>query len=250
MNRDVRAIVEAATEVGRIEGRVDHERYMMFCPDRHDRLEIEDVETRVADQFAIDQPGVVLHRLFETVEVGRVDKGRRDTETGQGILHQTDVAAVHLRRGDDVIALAEYRRDGTEGRGHSRRGADCSRTAFQRGYALLQDADRRIGDPRIGMAAALEVEDRRRRVRVRKNVGRRLVNRRRAGAEFLVDRLACVQAQCVELVELGHRDTPVFLILPRVLFRARARRPRAPRRARRPGLPRPPVRPIAARGRR
>ena len=55
-------------------------------------------------------------------------------------------------------------------------------------------ADRRIRDATVGMAAALEVEDRRRRIGVRKYIRRRLVNRCRPRTELVIDRLSGVQA--------------------------------------------------------
>ena len=92
----VDAIIETAAQIGRIEGGVDHEGDVAFPGDLGDGLQVHDVETGVADQLAVDQSGLLAHRRAEAIDIGRIDECRRDAEAGQRILHQADVAAVHL----------------------------------------------------------------------------------------------------------------------------------------------------------
>ena len=156
----VGAVVETAAQVGRVERGVDHERDVVSLTDCGDGLEVENVETGIADQFTVDQFCIVLDRITAGIDVGWVEKRRRNAEAGQRILHQADVAAVHLRGGYDMVALAENGSDGAERRGHARRCAHGSRAALEGRNTLLEHADCRVGDARVGMPAALEIEDR------------------------------------------------------------------------------------------
>ena len=66
MNRHVRAEVETATQVGRVESRVDHDRDMVFGTDRCDGFEIHDVEA-----------GTVLRSFWdESIPVALSRRGR------------------------------------------------------------------------------------------------------------------------------------------------------------------------------
>jgi hypothetical protein len=90
----------------------------------------------------------------------------------------------------EAVWPASYR---TERRRHAGRRANRGRTAFQRCDTLLEHRYRGIGDSRVRMSAAFQVEYRRRGVSVGKHVGRRLVNGRGARAEFGIEDLPGVQ---------------------------------------------------------
>jgi len=79
-----------------------------------------------------------------------------------------------------MVAGIEQRCDRKMHRGHAARGADRTDAAFERGDALLQHCGRRVGDPRVDVAGAFEVEQRRGVVGILEHVGRGLVDRNRA----------------------------------------------------------------------
>jgi len=116
----------------------------------------------------------------------------RDAKARQRVFHQADVAAVHLRRRHNVIALPENGRNCTECCSHTRGGTDRGRTAFECSDALLENTHGWVGDARIRMTTTLQVEDRRSRIGVGEYVRRRLIDRCRTGAELGIDHLASV----------------------------------------------------------
>ena len=71
-------------------------RLTMEGQERGEQILSQNVEAGIADEFAVDQPGVVLDRFAARVDVGWVEKRGLDTEARQRVLHQADVAAVHL----------------------------------------------------------------------------------------------------------------------------------------------------------
>jgi hypothetical protein len=66
--------------------------------------------------------------------------------------------------------------------GHAAGGADRADAVFQRGETLFKHRNGRIGDARIDVARALQIEQRRGMIGVLKDVGRRLIDRNGAGA--------------------------------------------------------------------
>ena len=107
--------------------------------------------------------------------------------------------AVERGRRDDVLARPHDRRDREMHRGLSAGGGDRPDAAFERGHPFFEHRGCGIGDARVHMAGPFRVEQRRGVVGITEDVGRRLVDRGRAGAGRRIGLLARVQAQCVEL---------------------------------------------------
>ena len=92
----------------------------------------------------------------------------------------------------------EQRGDGEMHRRHAARGADRADAAFQRGEPLLEHRRRRVGDARIDVAGAFEVEQRGGVIGVLEHVRGGLVDRHGARAGRRIGVLAGVQAQRLE----------------------------------------------------
>ncbi|MEY9604659.1 hypothetical protein AB7M74_000202 [Bradyrhizobium japonicum] len=166
--------------------------------DSRDLRDIEHLEPGIADGLADHQFRVRLDRRAERVEVARLDEGRGDAEARQRVRQQIDGAAIERARRHDVIAGIEQRCDGQMQRGHAARGADRADAAFERREPLLQHTGGRIGDARIDVAGALQIEQRGGVVGILEHVGRGLVDRHRAGAGRGIRMLARMQAQGLE----------------------------------------------------
>jgi len=110
----------------------------------------------------------------------------------------TGPVSIKGARRDDVRAGAHQRGDGEMQCRLPARRRDRADAAFERGDALLQHRVRRIGDPRVEVTRALHVEERRGVVGVLEDVGRRLVDRRGAGAGRGIRVGAGVDGQGVE----------------------------------------------------
>ena len=88
-------------------------------------------------------------------------------------------------------------------RGHAARGADRADAGFERGEPLLEHRRRGVGNARVDVAGAFQIEQRRGVIGILKHVGRGLIDRNRAGAGCGVRALAGVQAQGFESRRLG-----------------------------------------------
>ena len=166
--------------------------------DRRDLRNVQHFEPGIADGLADHELGVRPDRRSERVEIARLDEGRGDAEARQRVRQKVDGAAIERARRHDVVAGVQERRDGQMQRGHAARGADRADAAFQCREPLLQYARGRIGDARIDVAGALQIEQRGRVIGILKHVGRGLVDRHRAGAGRGIRMLARMQAQGFE----------------------------------------------------
>ncbi len=200
---DVAAVLDRAEQRRRGEGVVDHQRQLRLVGDRGDRRDVHHLEAGIAERLAVDEPRLGADSGAEAVVVARIHEARRDPEARQGVGEQIVRAAVDRARRHDVAALPHQRRDRQVQRGLARRGADRADAALERGEALLEHGDGRVGDPAVDVAGALEVEQRRGVVDALKHVGRRLVDRHRARAEHRVGVLAGVERERVEAQEFG-----------------------------------------------
>ncbi len=200
---DVGAVLERPAQVGRGEGVVDHQRDRRVVGDLGDRRQVHDLQPRVAQGLAEDQPRLRPDRLGEALRVARVDEGRLDAEAGQRMGEQVVAAAVDRRRRDDVPALTHQGGDAQEQRRLAARRADRPDAALERGQPLLQHRDGRVGDARIDVPGPFQVEQRRRLVGVFEHVGGGLVDRHRPRAGGRIGVLPGVKAERVELEQLG-----------------------------------------------
>ena len=159
---------------------------------------VEHFEAGIADGFRYHQPGVFADRGAEAVEVARLDEARGDAEARQRVGEEIDGAAVERGRGDDVVAGAEQRGDGEMHRRHAARRAHRADPLLERGEPLLEHRRRRIGDARVDVAGALEVEQPGGMIGVVEQVRRGLVDRHRARTRDRIGMLPGMQAQGLE----------------------------------------------------
>ena len=160
--------------------------------------DVEHLQARIADGLADDEPGSRFDGGGEASVIAGIDQRRANAEPRQRLHQEIDGAAIERRRRDDVVARARERRDRQMQGRHPARGADRADAALERGDAFLQYRRGRIGDARIEMAGAFEIEERRRVVGVPEDVGGGLVDRHGAGAGDGIGMLPRVQAQRVE----------------------------------------------------
>ncbi len=200
---EIRAMIEGLQQIRRREGRIHEQRQFRLVRDGGDRGNVEDLQSRVAECLAEEQPRVRANRLSPGIEVARANERGLDAEARQRIGKQIVRAAVERARGDEVRARAGDRRHREVQRGLAARGRDGPHAAFERRHALLEHRVGRIGDARIDVPAALHVEERRRVVRVAEDEGGGEVDRRRTRARDRIGPLARVQAERVELQSAG-----------------------------------------------
>ena len=166
--------------------------------DLRDGRNIQHFEAGIADGFADHQPRIRPDRGAEFVERARLDESRGDAEARQRVRQEVDGAAIERGGGDDMIAGIHQRRDRQMHRGHAAGGADRADAVFQRRQPFLQHRRRRVGNPGVDVAGALEVEQRRGVIGILKHIGRGLVDRDGARTRHGIGMLAGVQAQGFE----------------------------------------------------
>ena len=160
-----------------------------------DRLDVEDVDLRVAERLGIDQPGAVAQGCTEVVGLVGVDEGRLDAHLAQRDVELRVRAAIEQRRGHDVLARLHDRQDSRQLGRHAARGRERGAAVFQRRDALLQHRNGRIADARVDVAERLQVEEARRMIRRVEDIRRCLIDRHRAASGHRVWDLAGVQTQ-------------------------------------------------------
>ena len=141
MHDDVGTMLDGPAEIGRGEGVVDQQRQAGVMRDLRDPGNIEHLEAGIADGLGDHQPRPRRNGSPESLEIARLDKGRRDAEAGQGVREQVDGAAVERGGRHDVIAGTEQRRDRQMHRRHAACGTDRADAAFQRRQPLLEHRD-------------------------------------------------------------------------------------------------------------
>jgi hypothetical protein len=149
----VGAVVEGAQQVGRGEGRVDHQRQVVLVGQRGHARDVEHVQARIAQRFAEQHLGLGADRGAPGVEVARVDEGGLDAEALQGIGQQVVRAAVQGARGHDVRAGAGDGGQAQVHRGLAAGGGDAGHAALERGDAFFEHGVGRVRDARIDVAA-------------------------------------------------------------------------------------------------
>ena len=200
---EVGAELERPHQPRRGEGRVDQQRQAVLVRERRDARNVEHVEARVAERLAEQQPRLRADRGAPSVEVARVDERRVDAEARQRVVEQVVRAAVERRA---TRRCASPRRISVAI-------ARCS-AAWPLAVAIAptppssaamrssSTAHGRIRDPRIDVARALHVEERRGVLGVGEDERGGLVDRHRARAGRRVGRRAGVQRQRVEAMRL------------------------------------------------
>ena len=114
--------------------------------------------------------------------VGGVGEAHRPAAFGEGLGELVDRAAIELACGDELVARFEQRMEHQHLRRVARGDGEPRRAAFERGDALLQHRLGGVGDAGIDVAEGLEIEQSRGVLDVVEDIGRRLIDRRRARA--------------------------------------------------------------------
>ena len=117
---------------------------------------------------------------------------------GSVCVKQIDRAAIERRGRNDMIAGIQQRGDGEMHRRHAACGADRADAVFQRRQALLQHRRRRIGNARVDVAGALQVEQARGVIGIVEHIRGGLVNRHGTRPCDRIGMLPGVQAQSLE----------------------------------------------------
>ncbi len=190
--------VERPAQIRRRERVVDQQRNAGGMGDIRDLRNVEHFQARIADGLADHEPGICSDGGADTVEVARLDEGGGDAEAWQRVGQEIDGAAVERRRSDDVIAGTQKRGDGEMHRRHAARGADGTDAVLQRRQPLLQHRGRRIGNARVDVAGALQIEQPGGMVGVVEHVGRCLIDRDRPCPGDWIGVLSRMQAQGLE----------------------------------------------------
>ena len=195
--------VERSLHDRRGERRVDHQGKTVAMGDFGDGLNVHDLDARVPERLAIDEPGVFGDRLLERVGVTRVDEGRRYPEPRKGLRQDVRCAPVEVSSRDDVTALAHERGDTEMERCHAACGADRADATLERSDPFLQNRGGRIRDARVDVARFLEVEKTGRMVGVIEHERRRPVHGNRPRAGLGVGLMPCMQTQSGKTKKVG-----------------------------------------------
>ena len=147
-------------------------------------------------------------RLPPRVRVVGIDPGQLDAHLAQQVLELVHRAAVERRGRDDVVARLQQREQRGRLRGDPAGERHRAGAALEVRHPLLEHRDGRVHDARVGVPVLLQVEVRRRRLRVLEHVAGRLEDRHRAGAGVRVGPLPGVQlpgleAELAGLLESG-----------------------------------------------
>ena len=105
MHNDIRTMINGATQIGRVECAIDHQRQAMAMGDIGHGLNIQNFQVGIAQNFCKNQPGFRPDRGFKFFRLARIDKGRGNPEPGQRVQEHVDRSAIQRFRCNDVPAL-------------------------------------------------------------------------------------------------------------------------------------------------
>ena len=105
MHDQVRAEIERLAQIGRVEGRVDHQRQTVTMRDVGDLFDIQDFQIRIAQDFRENQPRFRADGGLEFLRLAGIDQRRRDAETRQGMQEHIDGPAIQRLGRHDMAAL-------------------------------------------------------------------------------------------------------------------------------------------------
>ena len=167
-------------------------------------LDVDDVETRVADRLGEHELRVLVDELGDLLRLIRIHEADLDAVLRQRVGKQIVRTAVEGRDADDVVAsLGDVHHRVRHGRlaGSNRAGRD---TALEGGDALLHHVPGRVHDARVDVARHGQREQVGRVLGVVELVARGLVDRDRNGLRRRVRALTRVKYEGLRL-EIGHR---------------------------------------------
>ena len=191
-------------------GVVDCQREPVTLRDLRDSRQIHDLQTRVSNHFAENQPRFGPDRCLEGLGIARIDQGGFDAEAWRRMQKEVDRAAIQATRSDDMASLPHQGGHQQPEAGMTRGSGQTRHPLIQRRDPFLQHRNGGVADAAVDVAGTLEVEEAGRVIGVAEDVGRGLIDRYGPGAKGRVGLLAGMQGQRVELQELriGHNVLP------------------------------------------
>ena len=139
---------------------VDHERGAGVMRDPGDRFDIDHFQRRIGRALEKERLGIRPHRLAPLLQIGAVDQRAGNAVARQEILDHVAARSEQCLRRDDMIAGLELAEQRDRHRRHAGRGRARGLRAFERGHALLEHRNRRIGEARILIAGRFALETR------------------------------------------------------------------------------------------
>ncbi len=109
--------------------------------------------------FAEQHAGIVADGSPPGGEVAPIDKRGGDAEARQNVLDHRAAGAEHRLRRHDVIARFEATQQRGRHRRHAGRGRASILGAFEKRHARLKHTDRGVGEPRVGEALVVVLEE-------------------------------------------------------------------------------------------
>jgi len=144
MHDQIRTMVEDAAEIGRVEGRIDHQWQAVAMGDIRHCLDVQDFEIGIAEKLGKDKARLGPNRRFELFRLSGIDQRRRDPEPRQRVQEHINGPAIERFGGNNMAALIHQRCDRQKQRRVSAGRRDGADTAFQRSDAFFEDGDGRI----------------------------------------------------------------------------------------------------------
>ena len=204
MHDDVGTVLDGPAQVGRGERGIDRQRQAVPVGDARPPPRCPAPPSPGLPSVSANSSRVLsVMARCEAGGIARIDQRRGDAEARQGVHEHVVRAAVDARGRDDVPARTHQRGDDEMQRRLAAGGGDRADAALQRRDALLQHRHRRVGDARIDVPGALQVEQGGGVLGVVEHVGRGLVDRHRPRARGRVGPLAGVQGERVEAWSLA-----------------------------------------------
>ena len=144
MHHDVRPVLDRPAQVRRRKRVVDDERNAGVVRDGRQRIQIGDVELRIADRLRVERLGVAFARAAEIFRIVGIDERHVDAELRERDRKLRIGAAIQRSRRDEMIAGAAQREERSHLRGHSRGCGKPGSATLKRSDAFLERCDRRI----------------------------------------------------------------------------------------------------------
>jgi hypothetical protein len=199
---DVGAMLLRPAEVGAGRGVVDDERHARLVRDLRDRLDVRDDAVGIGGALDEDAAGALADLLEEAFRAARVGEADLPVELREGLVELGDRAAVELFRRNQLVARPHEIEECYDLRGMTARHGAGRRAALERRDPLLEHRHGRVGEARVDVAEALQVEERGGMIGVVEDEGGGLVDGCRARAGRGIGRRPGMDRQRLEAVVL------------------------------------------------
>jgi hypothetical protein len=170
----------------------------VFAADFGDRLEIGNIEGRIADRFDVDGPRTVVDECRDALRVVPLCETDLDAESAERVFELVGRSAVEVGGAYDIIACLGDVRDGEHLGGHARCRRNGSGTSFESGDALFENGGRGVVQAGVDVPRFREGENSGALFRTFEGVGHRLVDGDGARSGRWIGLLACMYLQGFE----------------------------------------------------